>query len=76
MINIFQPSLGNEELHAISEVFASNWIGKGAKTAEFEKKFHEWLKNPSGSTYSINGCTSGLFQLIENFDIKNGELLL
>lgn len=73
MINIFQPSLGNEELRAISDVFASNWIGKGAKTAEFEKKFHEWLKNPSGSTYSINGCTSALFQLIENFDIKNGD---
>lgn len=73
MINIFQPTLGNEELRAIADVFASNWIGKGKKTAEFEKNFHEWLKNPSGKTYSVACCTSALFQLIENFDIKSGD---
>ena len=38
MIQVFQPSLGNEELEAIKEVFDSNWIGKGAKVAEFENK--------------------------------------
>ena len=34
-INIYQPSLGKEELNAIEDVFKSNWIGKGPKTAEF-----------------------------------------
>lgn len=43
MINVFQPSLGKEELLAVEEVFASNWIGKGAKTKLFEEKFLEHL---------------------------------
>lgn len=29
MINIFQPSLGKEEIDVIEKVFESNWIGKG-----------------------------------------------
>lgn len=28
MINVFQPTLGGEELARIKEVFDSNWIGK------------------------------------------------
>ena len=38
-INIYQPSLGKEELNAVEEVFKSNWIGKGPKTDEFLNKF-------------------------------------
>ena len=44
MINVFQPSLGAEELFAVEKVFASNWIGKGAKTKLFEEKFLEHLR--------------------------------
>ncbi len=43
MINIYQPSLGKEELKAIEEVFNSNWLGKGPKTEEFIKLFSEKL---------------------------------
>ena len=43
MINVFQPSLGEEELLAVEKVFASNWIGKGAKTKLFEEKFSTYL---------------------------------
>ena len=43
MINIFQPSLGKEELDAIAKVFESNWIGKGKFVSEFEKGFAEHL---------------------------------
>ena len=35
MINIYQPSLGQEELDAIKKVFESNWLGKGKLTEEF-----------------------------------------
>ena len=41
MINIFQPTLGDEELQAVKEVFESNWIGKGPKTELFEKRLAE-----------------------------------
>ncbi|MBR3051947.1 MAG: hypothetical protein IKN16_03465 [Selenomonadaceae bacterium] len=50
MINVFQPNLGKEELLAVEKVFASNWIGKGAKTKLFEEKFLEHLRENS-----ING---------------------
>ena len=40
MINMYQPSLGKEELKAIKEVFNSNWLGKGPKTKEFIEKLH------------------------------------
>jgi len=39
MINIYQPSLGKEELKAIEDVFRSNWLGKGPKNDEFIKLF-------------------------------------
>ena len=35
MINVFQPTLGKEELDRLEKVFASNWIGKGKLVDEF-----------------------------------------
>ena len=43
MINVFQPSLGAEELLAVEKVFKSNRIGKGAKNKLFEEKFLEHI---------------------------------
>ena len=39
MINMYQPSLGKEELKAIKEVFNSNWLGKGPKQKNLLKNF-------------------------------------
>ena len=35
--------LGWKELNAVKEVFASNWIGTGPKTEEFQKNFSEFI---------------------------------
>ena len=35
MINVFQPSLGKEELDRIEQVINSNWLGKGKINKEF-----------------------------------------
>ena len=43
MINVMQPTLGQEELDAIKNVFESNWIGKGRLVADFEKMYAEHL---------------------------------
>ena len=72
MINIYQPSLGKEELKAIKEVFNSNWLGKGPKTEQFIKEFSSKLvtDNFHGVGFSIaspnnlltiSSCTEGLF---------------
>ena len=41
MIQVFRPTLGVEELAAVGEVFASNWIGHGPRTKAFEAAFAE-----------------------------------
>lgn len=81
MINVFQPSLGKEELHAVKEVFESNWIGKGAKTKMFEEKFLEHLgvkrnENKKGGIVSVNSCTEGLFQVMKSFVSAGEEVIM
>ena len=77
MINVFQPSLGKEELQAVEEVFKSNWIGKGAKTKLFEEKFLEHLQSDSGGgCLSVNSCTEGLFQVMKCFVELGDEVIM
>jgi len=86
-INIYQPSLGKEELNAIEQVFKSNWLGKGPKTDEFLEKFASKLItcnfNGVGFTtakpddlLSISSCTEGLFQAIDLYVKKGDEVIL
>jgi perosamine synthetase len=42
-IPVFRPSYTEAEFQAVREVMASGWVGLGPKTAEFEKKFAEYL---------------------------------
>lgn len=73
MINVFQPSCGEEELAAVGEVFKSNWLGKGGKTSEFEKKFLDWLNITTGNTISVNSCTEALFQIMQAIGLGYGD---
>lgn len=73
MINIFQPSLGEEEAAAALAVFKTNWIGKGKKVAEFEKKFAERLRLSEGQMISTTCATEGLFTAVELLDLKPGD---
>ncbi len=36
MIQVFSPSLGQDELLSIADSFNTGWIGKGPKVTEFE----------------------------------------
>ena len=67
MINIYQPSLGEEELSAISDVFKSNWIGKGKKESEFVLNFAKKLNVDPNHFLSTSSCTEGLFQIFSLF---------
>ena len=69
MINIYQPSLGQEELDAIQKVFESNWIGKGRLTDKFVDKFSLKLNLSSENFKTICSCTEGLFQSMNVLDI-------
>jgi aminotransferase len=64
-INVFQPTLGAEELAAVGEVFAGNWLGYGPRSAAFENEFAAHLGVPPGHTLLINAATAGLFLAVE-----------
>ena len=86
-INIYQPSLGNEELNAIKEVFDSNWLGKGPKTDQFKEDFarklitncyHGVACTPASpeNLLTISSCTEGLFQSIDLYVNEGDEVIL
>lgn len=76
MINVFQPSLGKDELSAVESVFKSNWIGKGTKTTTFEENFQKHLQAEEGYTISVNSCTEGLFQVMNYFVGPGDEVIM
>lgn len=73
MINVFQPSLGGEELEAVRRVFQSNWLGKGRLTGQFEEAFASHLGVPRKHLRSSNSCTEGLFLALKLLDVGPGD---
>lgn len=73
MINVYQPSLGEEELNRIREVFASNWLGKGELTDEFEANFAMHLSIDKNRLLTTNCCSEGLFSSMSLMDIAPGD---
>tara|TARA_R110000824_G_scaffold140543_6_gene306522 strand:+ start:780 stop:1913 length:1134 start_codon:yes stop_codon:yes gene_type:complete len=65
VINIFQPSLGDQELQAVKEVFESNWIGAGPKTKQFEEQFSKFISSDPDNVMMTNSCTEGMFQICD-----------
>lgn len=76
MINVFQPSLGDEELLAIKKVFNSNWIGKGEEVNNFELNFSESLYANRAKFCSTTSCTEGLFLAKELFDFNSKDQII
>ncbi|MGW7022511.1 DegT/DnrJ/EryC1/StrS family aminotransferase [Streptomyces decoyicus] len=73
MINIFQPSLGQEELEALAEVFESNWLGHGPRTRAFEAEFADHIGVPAGNVLFLNNATAGLFLATELLGLGPGD---
>ena len=71
MIQVFKPSMTQEEIDAVAEVLRSGWIGLGPKTAEFEKKFAEFV----GTSYAVavNSCTAALDLALKLLDVNHGH---
>lgn len=65
MINVFQPSLGAEELEAVAEVFAGSWVGKGPKVAEFEATFAARIGVDGSHLLSVDTCTEATFMAVQ-----------
>lgn len=65
MINVFQPSLGEQELAAVREVVESNWVGRGEKANEFEARLARHIGVGAEHVTSVNSCTEATFIAME-----------
>lgn len=73
MINVFQPTVGAEELAAVAEVFESNWLGKGERTEAFETAFAHHLGVGRDRVTSVNSCTEAIFLSIQLAGVGPGD---
>ena len=73
MINLFQPSVGTEELEAIREVFDSNWLGEGRRVEEFRANLAQYLGCGSKELQPLSSCTEGLFQTMYALGLGTGD---
>ncbi len=73
MIHLFQPQVGDEELAAIGEVFASKWIGHGPRTTAFEADFAAHLDVDPAQVLFLASGTASLFLAIELLDLAPGD---
>ena len=76
MINIFQPSLGKEELDAIEKVFESNWIGKGEWVRNFEEGFAKHLNANEEHFTSTTSCSEAIFLASDLFNFNENDEII
>jgi len=74
LIQVFKPSLGQEELDALAEIFKTGWIGLGPKTAEFEQKFAEYVGVKHA--VAVNSATAALHLSCLALGIGSGDEVL
>jgi aminotransferase len=73
MINVFQPTLGDEELAEVRAVFESAWVGRGSRTQAFEKAFAAHIGAAPDQVLAVNSCTEGLFLAMELLEVGAGD---
>lgn len=73
MIPVYRPYHDELEMRYLKEVIDSGWWGLGPKTAEFEKKFAEYI----GSKYALglNSATAALHIALMCIDVKDQEVI-
>lgn len=65
------PLIEDDDIQAVVDSLKSNWISKGPKTMEFEKRFAEYV----GVKHAIalNSCTAGLHLALVAAEIGPGD---
>jgi len=68
------PSIGQEEIDAVTEVMRSGWLTMGAKTFEFERAFAQYV----GARFAVavSSCTAALHLAFEAIGLVSGDEVL
>ncbi|GGF98675.1 DegT/DnrJ/EryC1/StrS family aminotransferase [Paenibacillus abyssi] len=71
LIPVLQPSIGQEEIDAVTEVLRSGWLGLGPKTEQFEQQFAGF----AGSRFAValNSGTAALHLALDVLGIGPGD---
>lgn len=73
MLNVFQPSLGDQELAAVREVFESCWVGHGPRVDAFEAAWAEHIGADREQVTSTSSCTAATFIAMEVLGVGEGD---
>jgi dTDP-4-amino-4,6-dideoxygalactose transaminase len=73
MINVFQPSIGEEEIAEVAKVLQSQWLGSGHTVRTFESTFAEHLLTPPRHFVSTTCGTEAIFLAAELFRFKKDD---
>lgn len=75
-IPLFDLDYDENESRAVNEVLRSKWLSMGEKTAEFERKFSQYLGNNVFSA-AVSNCTAALhLSLLANNIGKGDEVII
>lgn len=71
LIPVLQPSIGQEEIDAATEVLRSGWLGLGPKTEQFEQQFASFAH--SRFAVALNSGTAALHLALDVLRIGSGD---
>jgi dTDP-4-amino-4,6-dideoxygalactose transaminase len=73
-IPVARPSIGVEEEKAVLEVLRSGWLAQGARVAEFEKRFAEYVG--AAHAVAVSSCTTALHLALLSAGVQPGDEVL
>ena len=68
------PSIGDEEIRAVSDALRSGWLTTGEKTAEFERAFADYVG--AKHAIAVSSGTAALHLSLEAIGLKPGDEVL
>ena len=74
MIQLFKPSITDQEIEAVAAVLRSGWLGLGPKTAEFERAFAEAMG--VRHAVALNSGTAALHLALKVLNVGPGDEVL
>ena len=72
-IPICRPVFGDEELEALRQTLGSGWVGCGPRTAEFERRFAEYIGVEHA--VALNSATAALHLAMLAAEVEGQEVL-
>ncbi len=65
------PSIGEEEIEAVTRTLRTGWLTTGKLCLEFEDKFASYVGSPHAVT--VNSCTAALHLILVGLGISKGD---